>query len=100
MKKTAAAMLALGALAPAIAQDIDRDDVPRQCESVCSNIVAVSDECDRRFSRDRDELDCMCRAENADQVVPICAACIDFYDSDDDDGPEDNGESDRVRRKV
>jgi hypothetical protein len=94
MKKAATALLALGVLGPALAQDIDRDDIPRQCEMVCSNIVTVSDECDRRFDRDRDELDCMCRADNAEQVVPLCAACIDFYDTDDDDDDddfEDNG---------
>jgi hypothetical protein len=93
MKKTAAALVALSALSPVLAQDIDRDDVPGQCESVCSNIVTVSDECDRRFNRDRDEVDCMCQAENAQDVVPLCAACIDFYDTDDDDNDiEDNGE--------
>lgn len=93
MKTVPAALLALGMLAPAFAQDVDRDDVPRQCDSVCANIVAVSDQCDRQFSRDRDELDCMCRAENAQQVVPLCAACIDFYDTDNDNDNdvEDNG---------
>merc|ERR1711939_395310 len=99
MKKNAAAMLALGALGPALAQDIDRDDVPRQCESVCANIVLVSDECDRRFSRDRDELACMCQADNAQEVVPLCAACIEFYNSDDEDDRDDeDNDAGEIRR--
>lgn len=94
MKTAATAVvLALWATAPILAQDIDNNDIPTQCATVCSNIVTVSNDCDRAFDRDSDELACMCQAEGAQQVIPICAACIAFYDDDEDDRREqDNGE--------
>ncbi|ETN38099.1 uncharacterized protein HMPREF1541_07723 [Cyphellophora europaea CBS 101466] len=94
MKTTAAALVGLSAIAPILAQDVDRDDIPSQCQIVCSNIAVVSEECDRAFRRDRDERDCMCQAENAREVVPLCAACIEFYDSDDDDDSDSDDDED------
>lgn len=94
MKTTTALFLGVGIIGLASAQDIENDDIPTQCAVVCSNIVAVSADCDRAFERDSDELACMCQAEGAEQVVPICAACIEFYDSDNDDNNDNNDDDD------
>lgn len=112
MKVLSIAALAMMATTYVFAQeDISNDDIPEQCRSVCSNLVAVSDECDRLFDDDRDELNCMCQAENAQTVIPLCAACVtstrngtseedgnedgdndDNDDNDNNDDANDNGE--------
>jgi hypothetical protein len=92
MKKTAAVILALSILSPALAQDIEHDDIPTQCTVVCSNLVTVSEDCDRIYSNDTAEQACMCSATNAREVLPLCAACVSMYDTDDDDDRNDNGQ--------
>ena len=88
--------LALLAAAPILAQDVDNDDIPTQCATVCSNIATVSEQCDRAFNSDKDESQCMCQAEGAQQVIPLCGACLAYVEQQEDpndDDSDDNGKS-------
>ena len=86
-------ILALMTVAPGLAQDVDKSDIPSQCEIVCSNLPTVTNQCDRAFRNDSAELNCICQATAAQLVIPLCAACVTQYDDDDDD---DNDVSDLV----
>ncbi|KAK5048193.1 hypothetical protein LTR84_005863 [Exophiala bonariae] len=94
MKTIIAAFLALSALAMVIAGDVDRDDIPEQCTSVCVNLPDVSTECDRLFDADRDETACICASAGAEEAIPLCAACIEHYDDSDNDDDDDDDNSD------
>jgi hypothetical protein len=98
---TALALLATTHVFAQDFDDLDNDDIPSQCSLVCSNIVDVSNTCDRAFDNDRAELNCFCMAENAATVVPLCASCVssvrneqnDDDDDDDDDNNDTNGKT-------
>lgn len=81
-----AQVTALMTAASVSTQEVENSDIPTQCATVCSNIVSVADICDRAFFDDRDERNCICQAANAQQVIPLCAACVGQYDDDDDNG--------------
>lgn len=96
-------LLALCMLAAVVvAQDVERDDVPSQCQDVCEKVVKWSKDCDDKFDhrrrrsaggllkvRDDDddddddnddkELQCICNSDKASTVLPICEACIAKY---------------------
>ncbi|KAF2031396.1 hypothetical protein EK21DRAFT_110994 [Setomelanomma holmii] len=69
----------------AAAQDINQDDIPQQCTAVCVGVVSISRRCDDTTNDDRAELDCICRAPNANVLVPACEACVAEFDNDDTD---------------
>jgi hypothetical protein len=100
----------IAALAAAVAaQEIDQNDIPQQCTSVCAQVVTIAQGCDRQNSRpqpccfsvyhtnpfsqdnnDAGELDCICQAQNANTLFPTCEACVAQFDNDDDDDDDDN----------
>ncbi|KAK0103462.1 hypothetical protein ONS95_005485 [Cadophora gregata] len=76
------------------AQDVDNDDVPIQCRSVCTSIVTLTQDCDRLHDdNDRSYLDCVCNGTNAATEIPVCEACVANFDRD----GADNDVNDLVR---
>lgn len=65
----------------ALAQDVDYDDLPSQCTSVCDPVVQLTQQCDDGRS-DADQLSCVCQATNATALLPACEACYAMFDSD------------------
>ncbi|KAF2012784.1 hypothetical protein BU24DRAFT_412110 [Aaosphaeria arxii CBS 175.79] len=69
-----------------LAQEIDNNDIPRECNAVCSAIVTLARDCDRQFNDDdRGELNCICSATNSNTQLPICEACVSNFDNDRND---------------
>lgn len=99
-------VIAASLAASVVSQDISNDDIPRQCTAVCSEAVQISRRCDDQTGmhqssnmrpsinmnsdNDRAELECICRAPNANTIIPTCEACVAQFDRD-DDGRNDNG---------
>jgi hypothetical protein len=85
----------IAALAATVAaQEIDQNDIPQQCTSVCAQVVTIARDCDRQNNNnDAGELNCICQAQNANTLFPTCEACVaqfDNNDNDDDDDDDDN----------
>ncbi|KAF2964171.1 hypothetical protein GQX73_g9395 [Xylaria multiplex] len=76
--------------------DVDLDDFPRSCQQACRDISQLSSDCDRQTGNDRDERDCVCNANNAQQQAESCAACVKAYGRDDDDDDDDDYDDDIV----
>ncbi|KAF2143097.1 uncharacterized protein K452DRAFT_358109 [Aplosporella prunicola CBS 121167] len=94
-----AALLSLLTLLPLLTHalsDLDDNDIPQQCRSVCSSIVTLTTQCDAQHDNDssdnddndRAQLDCVCKAENAAADIPSCEACVSRFD---DDGSDNGG---------
>jgi len=102
------------------AQDINQDDVPQQCTSICADVVSLSRRCDDTTSTPRPplhsftspnscidddaaELNCICQAPNAGTLIPSCEACVAEFDNDDndtdDDSVDENGKSHLVSNR-
>jgi hypothetical protein len=95
MQLTKLAVAALLSGYVAAIDDIDNDDIPRECRDVCEAVVSLSRRCDRLFDDDdRGELNCVCTAENAASQIPLCEACVAEYDSDNDDDDDDDDRDD------
>ncbi|KAL2069690.1 hypothetical protein VTL71DRAFT_14369 [Oculimacula yallundae] len=77
------------------AQDIDNNDVPLQCRSVCASVVTLSETCDRQ-NNDNDSgfINCVCTGSNAASIIPACEACVANFDRNDG---ADNDVNDLVR---
>ena len=85
--------------------NLDRDDIPRECDTICNPIVDLTRACDTdlRGDRDRDEdrleAQCVCTNDsfNVARVAALCADCIHQNvrrdDDDDDDDDNDNDET-------
>ncbi|KAF4970973.1 hypothetical protein FSARC_2076 [Fusarium sarcochroum] len=86
---------------------LDRDDIPRECDTICDPIVQLTRTCDTdlRGDRDRDEdrleVQCVCTNDsfNVGRVAALCADCIHQNaprdnDDDDDDDDDDNRNDD------
>jgi hypothetical protein len=99
---TALALLATTYVFAQDFDDLDNDDIPAQCSLVCSNIVAVANTCDRSFDDDHAELNCVCMADNAAIVVPLCASCVLSVrdERNDDDGDDDNDDADNGKTPL
>ncbi|RGP79006.1 hypothetical protein FLONG3_2912 [Fusarium longipes] len=77
---------------------LDRDDVPRVCDSICNPIVDLTRACDTdlRGDRDRDEdrleAQCVCTNDSFDvaRVAALCADCIHQNAPRDDDDDDDD----------
>ncbi|KAI4705729.1 hypothetical protein J4E81_000613 [Alternaria sp. BMP 2799] len=69
-----AVVFALSAIG--LAQDVDQDDVPMQCRSVCDSVTRLTRDCDTSTNDDMAERQCICNGQNANTAVPLCAACI------------------------
>jgi hypothetical protein len=112
MRSSILALLATALLA-VHAQDIQLNELPSQCRSVCRAATSVSVRCDhlgdnsRRLKRqlkrqddndndddnddnddnnDGDEadwIDCVCNSSDASNVFPNCEACVAQFDEDD-----------------
>merc|ERR1712036_161277 len=77
------------------AQDIDNNDVPTQCRSVCANIVTLTQNCDRQnHDNDSGYISCVCNSTNAATEIPACEACVANFDRNDG---ADNDVNDLVR---
>jgi hypothetical protein len=81
---------------------LDRDDIPRECDTICNPIVDLTRACDTdlRGDRDRDEdrleAQCVCTNDsfNVARVAALCADCIhQNARRDDDDDDDDNDET-------
>ncbi|EME81744.1 uncharacterized protein MYCFIDRAFT_78806 [Pseudocercospora fijiensis CIRAD86] len=91
----------LAALAAAIVvvhgHDLEPNDVPPECRSICQPVVDLENSCDRQFEDDRDRSthdqqyrDCVCSTQNANQALSTCQNCVVqypnyFLDLDDND---------------
>ncbi|CZT46111.1 uncharacterized protein RSE6_06497 [Rhynchosporium secalis] len=77
------------------AQDIDDNDVPQQCRSVCASVVTLTETCDRQ-NNDNDSgfINCVCTGTNAASIIPACEACVANFDRNDG---ADNDVNDFVR---
>ena len=90
------AFLATSAMSIALPQDVDDNDIPSQCTAVCQSVVALTQQCDRDINNDNSDVlyrNCICTAEGASTVIPICEACVRQYrpttTTTDDDGEVD-----------
>ncbi|CAJ0547210.1 Ff.00g018370.m01.CDS01 [Fusarium sp. VM40] len=72
---------------------LDRDDVPRACDTICDPIVQLTQKCDSDRWGDAQEIQCVCTNDsfNVERIAALCANCIhqnasqDRDDDDDDD---------------
>ncbi|KAF5012797.1 hypothetical protein FDECE_1159 [Fusarium decemcellulare] len=85
---------------------LDRDDIPRACDTICDPIVDLTRACDTDLRGDQDrtedrlEAQCVCTNDSFDvgRVAALCADCIrqnrqtDNDDDDDDDDRRDDME--------
>ncbi|KAH7346565.1 hypothetical protein BKA65DRAFT_384601, partial [Rhexocercosporidium sp. MPI-PUGE-AT-0058] len=77
------------------AQDIDNNDVPPQCRTVCATVVNLTETCDRQNNdNDSGYINCVCSGTNAAAEIPACEACIANFDRNDG---SDNDVNDLVR---
>ncbi|KAF2721255.1 hypothetical protein K431DRAFT_75389 [Polychaeton citri CBS 116435] len=68
------------------AQDIDNNDVPTQCRSLCDPVVQLTQQCDSQNNDDDSGyINCVCNGQNASSIVPTCEACVAVYDESDND---------------
>lgn len=74
------------------AQDVDVGDFPRACQDACRDISRLSNECGDRTDNNRDERDCLCNANNAEQQATDCAACFKANRSNDNSNDDGDGE--------
>jgi len=59
------------------AQDIDDNDVPNQCRSVCQPVTLLTQQCDAQNDDDSNGyINCVCNFPDASNLVPICEACV------------------------
>jgi hypothetical protein len=94
------------------AQEIDQNDIPQQCTSVCAQVVTIARDCDRQNGRpqphssspqhtnprtqdnnDAAELNCICQAQNANTLFPTCEACVAQFDNDNDDSDDNDNDN-------
>ncbi|RBR21004.1 hypothetical protein FVER53590_07192 [Fusarium verticillioides] len=90
---------------------LDRDDIPRECDTICDPIVQLTKKCDTDLRGDRDreedrlEAQCVCTNDsfNVSRVAALCAGCIHQNaqnnrddDDDDDDIRDDTEEIDDI----
>ena len=91
LQKLAIVSLLAGIVA---SQDVSNDDIPQQCRAVCAEVVTISRRCDDQTDNDRAELECICRAPNANTLVPTCEACVAQFDTDTDNDDNDRNDND------
>ncbi|KAA8625878.1 GPI anchored protein [Pyrenophora tritici-repentis] len=72
-----------GLAAVAIADTtINVDNLPLECKDVCSQVSGISNGC-KTNSNDQDAaIKCVCSANNASNLIPLCSACIGKFKSD------------------
>lgn len=76
-----AALVAVGST-----QDIDNNDVPNVCRSVCQTTVDLTTQCDRQNDDDDSGfISCVCSTSNANSFIPECEACVAANDEADND---------------
>ncbi|GKU02958.1 hypothetical protein FLAG1_06353 [Fusarium langsethiae] len=87
---------------------LDRDDIPRACDTICNPIVDLTRACDTDLRGDRDreedrlEAQCVCtnNSFNVARVAALCADCIHQNaprDNDDDDDDDDDDRRDDTK---
>jgi hypothetical protein len=87
---------------------LDRDDIPRACDTICNPIVDLTRACDTDLRGDRDreedrlEAQCVCTNDsfNVARVAALCADCIHQNaprDNDDDDDDDDDDRRDDTK---
>jgi hypothetical protein len=57
------------------AQDID-GDFPSACQDSCGAVQQQANSCDNQNNNDSAELQCICKGQNMQNLVPQCQACI------------------------
>ncbi|KAL1624709.1 hypothetical protein SLS56_007685 [Neofusicoccum ribis] len=68
------------------AQDIDNNDVPTVCRSLCQSTIDLTTQCDRQNDDDDSGyINCVCSASNASSFVPACEACVAANDEADNE---------------
>ncbi|KXT01892.1 hypothetical protein AC578_2170 [Pseudocercospora eumusae] len=91
------------AIAVVRSEDLEPNDVPPECRSICQPAIDLENSCDRQFDDDDNDnnnsdqqyRDCVCKAQNANQALSACQNCVVqypnyFIDADDND-TDDNG---------
>ncbi|OJD34356.1 gpi anchored protein [Diplodia corticola] len=82
--KVLALLSALAAIGSA--QDIDNNDVPNTCRSVCQSTIDLTTQCDRQTDDDDEGyINCVCSTTNASSFIPECEACVAANDEADND---------------
>ncbi|KXT01893.1 hypothetical protein AC578_2170 [Pseudocercospora eumusae] len=86
------------AIAVVRSEDLEPNDVPPECRSICQPAIDLENSCDRQFDDDDNDnnnsdqqyRDCVCKAQNANQALSACQNCVVqypnyFIDADDND---------------
>lgn len=83
---------------------LDRDDVPRACDTICDPIVQLTQKCDSDRWGDAQEIQCVCTNDsfNVERIAALCANCIHQNASQDrdDDDDDDNDIRDETESKL
>lgn len=56
----------------ALAETLDKDDVPTRCWDVCGPVVGISKQCDHKYDKDSKQRQCICEWKQAPTLVPLC----------------------------
>lgn len=101
--------------------DLDLDDVPNPCKTICRPLATLSDRCDTDLKNDNDrdehllQNQCICTNKSFDvaKISGLCADCMhqtynnrhdgddgDNDDDDDDDDDDNHADSDDIKRMV
>merc|ERR1739845_111209 len=81
---------ALAAFAAAQDTDFDFDNIPAECTDVCAQVGSITNGCKNDSNDDSSAvLQCICTANNANQLIPQCEACVRQYNGNDNDDGSD-----------
>nr|OQO28646.1 hypothetical protein B0A51_04856 [Rachicladosporium sp. CCFEE 5018] len=86
---TRISVLALATISAVLAQDVETDDIPQRCLSVCANVVSLSQGCDTTDNDDTARLNCICTNPTASTEIPLCNACLTEVENDPDNNVAD-----------
>lgn len=84
---------------------LDNDDVPSACSTICKPVVDLTQACEVDLSgdnndrtEDRLEAQCVCTNDsfNVSRITALCASCMsqNVNNNDDDDDDDDNDDGD------
>ncbi|RMZ73283.1 gpi anchored [Pyrenophora seminiperda CCB06] len=72
-----------GLAAVAVAEiTINVDNIPTECKDVCSQVAGISNGCKTDSNDQSAATKCVCSANNASNLIPLCSACIGKFKSD------------------
>merc|ERR1739845_274139 len=80
---------ALAAFAAAQDTDFDFDNIPAECTDVCAQVGSITNGCKNDSNDDSSAVLQCCTANNANQLIPQCEACVRQYNGNDNDDGSD-----------